>query len=393
MPYVDVTSFSATGIDVALKNAINLHMALFTNPFFFESPSDRWSFTDREALTTQLLLLMTEKGRRLLVFGRRRMGKTSLIKNAAEKAKVTFIYCDISTAANMSEVAHKLMGGAPEEEGGRLSKALEIAAKYLKSVGVSASKITITGELRPDDGSKTLESVLNVLNERAAENDEVWTICLDEFQEIRALGGPRVDWQLRGIMQEHRNLNYLFTGSDHRIVGWMTEPAAPFFKQLQQMEVGPIADDHLARWIEKRAKMGGLTVFPYGDQIVAMAGPCTGDIVRLAKAVFSFAIGKTPKEIIVTAFDSIGLVELHAEFLNHWRALSTNQRGVLRAIADGKAPTASDTLREYGFRATSTASTAVEALVERQFLVRTDDRVIFDNPFFRRWVQFNGQPR
>ncbi|HEY5213090.1 MAG TPA: ATP-binding protein [Acidobacteriaceae bacterium] len=368
-------------------------MTSFTNPFFFESPSNRWSFTDREALTDQLLQLMTEQGRRLLIFGRRRMGKTSLIKNAAEKAKITFIYCDISTAANMSEVARKLMDEAPKEEGGRLSKALEIAGKYLKSVGVSASKITITGELRPDDGNKTLESVLNVLNERAAENDEVWTVCLDEFQEIRALGGPRVDWQLRGIMQEHRNLNYLFTGSDHRIVNWMTDPTAPFFKQLQQMEVGPITGDHIARWIEKRAKIGGLSNFPYGDQIVAIAGPCTGDIVRLAKAVFSLAIGKAPKEIIASAFDSIGLVELHAEFLNHWHALSINQRGVLRAIADGKQPTSAETLREYGLRATSTASTAVEALVDRQFLVRTNAGMIFDNPFFRRWVQFNGQPR
>ncbi len=368
-------------------------MASFTNPFFFESPSDRWSFTDREALTEQLLQLMMEKGRRLLIFGRRRMGKTSLIKNVSEKAKVTFIYCDISTAANMSEVARKLMDEAPKEEGRRLFKALEIAGRYLKSVGVSASKITITGELRPDDGNRTLESVLNVLNERAADNDEVWTVCLDEFQEIRALGGPHVDWQLRGIMQEHRNLNYLFTGSDHRIVGWMTEPTAPFFKQLHQMEVGPIAADHMARWIEKRAKIGGLPIFPYGEQIVAVAGPCTGDIVRLAKAVFGFAIGKAPKEIIATAFDSIGLIELHAEFLNHWRALSINQRGVLRAVADGKPPTSSETLREYGFRATSTASTAIEALVDRQFLVRTNDGIIFDNPFFRRWVEFNGQPR
>lgn len=367
-------------------------MTSITNPFFFESPSDKWSFTDREALTDKLLQLMRESGRRLLIFGRRRMGKTSLLKNAAEKAKVTFIYCDISTAANLSEVARKLMDEAPPEEGGRLSKALEIAGKYLKSVGVSASKITITGELRPLDGNKTLEGVLNTLNERAAQNDEIWTVCLDEFQEIRALGGPKVDWQLRGIMQGHRNLNYIFTGSDHRIVGWMTEPTAPFFKQLQQMEVGPIERDHMARWIERRAKMGGLSPFPYGAQIVDKAGPCTGDIVRLAKTVFGLAIGRAPKDIVSAAFDSIALVELRAEFLNHWRDLSINQRGVLRAIADDKPPTAMATLREYGLRAASTAGTAVEALVDRQFLTRTDDSIIFDNPFFRRWVQSNGQP-
>ena len=366
-------------------------MTAFTNPFFFESPSDRWSFTDREELVATLLQLMREKGRRLLVHGRRRMGKTSLIKNAAEKAKATFIYCDISTAAGMNEVARKLMDAAPGVKGPRLGKALEIAARYLKSVGVSAGKVTLTGELRADDAGRTLEGVLNHLDARAADNDEVWTVCLDEFQEIRALGGPRIDWQLRGIMQRHRCLNYIFTGSDHRIVSWMTDPTAPFFKQLQQMEVGAIAEEHLARWIARRARLGGIGNFPRGEDIVAAAGPCTGDVVRLAKSVFSLAAGGARKDMITAAFDSIALVELQAEFLNHWRAMPMSQRGILRAIADGKPPTASDTLRDYGLRATSTASTALEALVDRQFLVRTGQGVIFDNPFFRRWVEFNGR--
>jgi hypothetical protein len=77
-------------------------------------------------------------------------------------------------------------------------------------------------------------------------------------------------------------------------------------------------------------------------------------------------------------------------FLDHWRSLSTNQRGVLRAIADGATPTSAETLRDHGSRANSTASTALEALVERQFLVRADYGIIFHNPFFRRWVEFNG---
>jgi hypothetical protein len=368
-------------------------MSTFINPFFFESPSDRWSFTDREDLIPKLHELMREKGRRLLVIGRRRMGKTSLIKNAAEKARATFLYCDVSTAANMHELSRKLMEAAPAEKGLRLSKALEIAGKYLKEVGIKASKITLTGELRPDAGDKTLEAVLNLLNARATENDEVWTICLDEFQEIRALGGPRIDWQLRGIMQEHRNLNYIFTGSDHRMLGWMTEPTAPFFKQLQQMEVGPIPAAHLARWIEKRARAGGVANFPSGEQIVAAAGPCTGDIVRLAKVAFAVAAGSAKKDVIAVSFDSIALVELHAEFLNQWRDRPLSQRGILRAIADGKPPSAAETMREYGLKAASTVATAVESLIERQFLVRTDeDGVIFDNPFFKRWVAFNGQP-
>jgi len=336
--------------------------------------------------------LMTERGRRMVVSGRRRMGKTALIKAAAGRARATFVYCDVSTATGLGEVARKLMGAAPAEGGLRLAKALEIAGRSLRSVGVSVGRITLSsGELRPEDGRKTLEGVLNFLNERAAANYEVWTVCLDGFEEIRAMGGPEGDWQLGGVTQEHKSLNYIFAGSDPRLVGWMT--GAGGSRQLQRPEVGPVGADELARWIDGRAGAGGLRNFSSGGRIVAAAGPCTGDIIRLAKAVFSLTTGNTPKDVVAAAFDSIALGDLHGEYVDHWRSLPASQRGMLRAIADGRQPTASDTLREYGLRAASTASTAIEALVERQFLVRTDAGVVFDSPFFRRWVAFNGPPR
>jgi hypothetical protein len=363
-------------------------MPSFTNPFFLGSAGE---VAGREALMPPLQQLMTERGRRMVVFGRRRMGKTALIRAAAGRARGTFVYCEVSTATGLGEVARKLMGAAPEEEGLRLGRTLEIAGRCLKSVGVSAGRITLTGELRSEDGRKTLEGVLNFLNERAAANYEVWTVCLDGFQEIRAMGGSEGDWQLGGVTREHKSLNYIFAGSDPRLVGWMT--GAGGSKQLQRMEVGPVGTDEMARWIDGRAGAGGLRNFSSGGRIVTAAGPCTGDIIRLAKAVFSVATGSTPKDIVAAAFDSIALGDLHGEYVDHWRSLPASQRGMLRAIADGRQPTASDTLREYGLRAASTASTAIEALVERQFLARTDAGVVFDSPFFRRWVAFNGPPR
>ena len=56
------------------------------NPFSFELPADRWSFTNREELLSRIEALMKERGRRALLVGRRRMGKTSLLLRAAEKA-------------------------------------------------------------------------------------------------------------------------------------------------------------------------------------------------------------------------------------------------------------------------------------------------------------------
>ena len=362
----------------------------FANPFFFESPSGRWAFTDREQLLPALADLLGQRGRRLLVFGRRRMGKTSLVQHAAAKAGHVFLYADLSTAASLNEFAAKLLAAAPKESDTRLASILGLARKHLKSFAIAAGKLTLSAELRTEAAEQSLEQVLNYLNARAGLDDTPWTVCLDEFQDIRTIGGDRAEWKLRGLIQSHRHLNYVFTGSDHRLVAWMTEPSAAFFKQLHQMEVGPIEAGHLARWIERRAITGGVSAFPYGESIVALAGPCTGDVVRLAKIAFDLVAAGRTKEVVPTAFDAIALVELNSEFQARWHGCPLTHRAVLRALSAGLPPTAAKTLRQFGLSSASTAQKAVESLIERQILARDAGALIFDNPFFRRWVSFNG---
>ena len=366
-------------------------MLRLPNPFFFETPSDRWAFTDRDDLVPKLTELMQARGRRLLVHGRRRMGKTSLMQNAAKKAGAVFIYCDVSKAAGLNEVARRLLEAAPPLEENLLKRVLRIAEKHFKTVTLSAHRVTLAGELRADDGPQTLEGVLNFLYEQAGVMDRPWTVCLDECQDLRQLMGERAAWLIRGITQPHRNLNYLLSGSDHRLVSWLTSPDAAFFKQLSQVDVGTIDAAHLAGWIERRAKVGGLARFPHGPEIVATAGPCTGDVARLAKVTFDLAAAGHTAGVVAAAYDAIALVELNTEFEAHWRNLTLTQRLVLRAVAGGKQPTSSATLRELGLKSASTAQKAIEALVERQFLVRESGKLIFDNPFFRRWVVFNNR--
>ena len=366
-------------------------MATLVNPFFFESPSDEPGFTDRAELLPRLTQIMTEKGRRALVHGRRRMGKTSLIRHAARLSRKTFIYCDVSIPASLTELAKHLLAGIPKPETSQVGRLLEIANRRLKTVSVTAKNIlSLVAEIRPDEAEKTLEDVLGTLNDLAADQDDIWTICLDEFQMIQRLGGDGIDWKLRGIMQDHRNLTYIFSGSDHRLIEWMTAADAPFFKQLQHIEVGPIEPGHLAGWIGKRAARGGLAPFPWAEEVIAAAGPCTGDIVRLAHQVFDLAASGAKGKLVAQGFDRIALEELKGPFLEKWGELYPPQRSVLRAIADGQSPSSEATLRNYNLRTASTATTAVRALVKTQVLIRINGTVGFDNPFFKRWVAYSG---
>lgn len=213
------------------------------NPFNFELPATRWSFTDREELLPRLERMMKGRGQRALLHGRRRMGKTSLLHHAAHQANVLWLFVDLSTAADLNEVAKKLLHLVPGPEERVAAKLLRIVQKYVK-LSVRAGKFVL-GELRePNEGAdlETLEQVLDFINERAALNDTAVAIAFDEFQDIRVLGGARAEWKLRGIMQRHAHVNYFFSGSNHQILQWMTEPKAAFYKQLETIPVGPIPD-------------------------------------------------------------------------------------------------------------------------------------------------------
>jgi hypothetical protein len=366
-------------------------MGTLVNPFNFESPADRWTFTDREELLPVLRQAMGERGRRLLLYGRRRMGKTTLIRNAARLAKVPFLYVDLAAAASLTEVANKLLQAVPQPGEDVAAKVLGLIRRHFKNLTFSAhGYFSLGGDFREKEAAANLDDVLNFINARADVTDELVTVCFDEFQDIRTLAGDRGEWRLRGLIQEHRNLNYFFSGSDHRLLEWMTEPNAAFFKQVQTVHVGPIAPGLLGDWIDARAQMGGLQGAGWGNEVVALAGPCTGDVVRLAKTVFDFHAAKRGAQAATAAFDAIALVDLRDEFVGRWHQCSASQRGVLRAIALGKAPHAADTLAAFGIRSASTAQSAIDALFDKQILTRDAEQLIFDNPFFRRWVEANA---
>jgi hypothetical protein len=363
---------------------------LIVNPFNFETPADRWSFTDREGLIPRIRDAMEQKRRRVLVHGRRRMGKTSLIKHAALLAKKPFAFVDLSTATNLKEVAKKLLGSVHVPNERTMAKTLRLLRQHVKLLSLKGDRFALSAELR-DPPEETLEQVLSFLDEFSAVSDQCVVVCMDEFQDIRKLAGDRAEWRLRGTIQHHEHLSYILSGSDCRLLQWMTEPDSAFYKQLEQIEVGPIAPELLAKWIDERGRRGGLPQAAFGSAVVEASGPCTGDIVRLAKQTFEFAAARRPGDIIADGFDAIALEYLGPEFGSMWHPLAPSQRSTLRAIAKGEAPFAAQTLLDYDLTV-GAAGTAIRALIDKQLLIRIGDAYAFDSPFFRKWVAVHGEP-
>jgi hypothetical protein len=104
------------------------------------------------------------------------------------------------------------------------------------------------------------------------------------------------------------------------------------------------------------------------------------------------AQGKTPEgQVVAKAFAMLTFTQLKHEFSARWHDCTLTQRALLRALAQGFAPTAAETVRKFGLRSPSTAQYAAKALIEMQILLRDiNDEIIFDNPFFKHWCKAQG---
>jgi hypothetical protein len=365
------------------------------NPFFFERIADRWSFTDRETLLPVIRKLLGERGRRVLFYGRRRMGKTSLIENAALQGPQKILKVDLSTVVSLTEAATRLLNQIPRPPDSLFGRIAKLVDEKLGSVSVSLWKFAFKADLRPAAGQANLETALDFIDSVAEAEDVITTIWFDEFQDIWKLGGEGIDWRLRGLSQKHRHVNYFFSGSDHRLLKRMTDPTAAFFKQIETVEVGAIDPALMAKWIDARMRQGGLGEAKIGSSVVALAGPCTGDIVRVARTAFDIlGASRKAQDSAARAMDDISLRQLHNEHSAFWRQMTFVQRAVLRALASNRSPQAAETVALYGIGSPSNAGAAIEALIDAQFLTRVPDGrgVLFDSPFFKRWVAANGSP-
>jgi hypothetical protein len=74
-----------------------------------------------------------------------------------------------------------------------------------------------------------------------------------------------------------------------------------------------------------------------------------------------------------------------------WEGGTDRERRLLRALAGDPdiEPTSTAARERYGLGAPSTVAKALSVLVAREVLARGGPRYVFDDPFFRRWVQLS----
>src|SRR5690554_7635274 len=373
------------------------------NPFRIGERVTGYHFADREEEVARIRAAMLSSSK-LLVYGPRRMGKSSAIWNAAESArrsrpKPIVVTADVATATNLFDVSARLL------------RSLYVETRWLKLrledlLGGLAPRVTVKLDEHggppaitfgidrrtadEEERRRVFEGVFKRLSAIREGSGRPVAVVLDEFQAVTRFAGESSEWHLRDVMQRHGDLAFVCADSQESLIHGMIGPERAFYKMFDLLPLGPIDEGVFADWIEERLARGSGVAPGVGMALVRMAGPRTQDVVQVARQLYfrGLAAGRHVEVPDVRAsFDEV--VRSETPLLRSiWSELSAQQQDVLRVVALGAERLYSAEVRDqYGLPGASSVHKAVETLVARGILVREGSAVTFDSPFFRRWVR------
>jgi hypothetical protein len=374
------------------------------NPFRVHGVVAEQFFTDRAAELQKIEATLREPAAKLLVYGPRRMGKTSALVRAIQrhgKAGGVAFLADMSTASTLVDIANRILEAAGRTLGHHWRDTVNDFVTRL-GLSITLTPDPATGLILPsldvrlrsapiEEQRDTLARTLNAIDALAEVRNATIGIVLDEFQEIQRFGGDTAEWHLRGIIQHHQHVSYVLAGSQAHIIERMLDQGRAFYGLADQLHFGPIDAAHMAAWLEDRMMRAGVTARGIGEQIVTLAGPRTRDIVQVARQCFDNCkiAGVATDADVPIAFEDV-VADQEAVFHSIWNRFTAQQQNVLRAVAsDQMGLTTAASIKRFAFTSSGAASNTASALIDAGHLVKSSSQTgyTFENPFFRRWVE------
>jgi AAA+ ATPase superfamily predicted ATPase len=215
-----------------------------------------------------------ENGEKMVIYGRRNMGKTSLIKNAIipdfrKKHPKSFVFfADLMQVKNMSSISSRLRISFEESfKDSFPAKALVDELKnYLKGINFNLSINPISGEpnfsITTGSGSTdvdfSIENIFRLINDNLLKKVP-GLIILDEFQDISMI--DEAEGIFRNALQKLGSTPVILMGSKKHILSKMfSNPAAPFADFGSDVEFHDIPYEEYHKYILERFKSSNLDI-------------------------------------------------------------------------------------------------------------------------------------
>jgi uncharacterized protein len=374
-----------------------------TNPFRFGDLALDDAFTDRADELRELEADILN-GQNVVIFAPRRYGKSSLVWRACQRLaakRVLTAQVDVMTAASKEQLAAKLAQAIYDDIATPLYRARDRATQIFRSLRITPTmtvdandgslSFAFTGGYSRQDVDATLEKLLQLPAELAAERKRRVCLVFDEFQEILELD-PGLPSLMRAVFQTQPEVAHVYLGSKRSLMERLFDDAnEPFWRSAKHMELGVIAPRAFALYIHDRFEATGRRIG--GDTIDGVLAITRGHPYATQELCYALWEETSPRRAAGRAELDAAVVRVlraeNAHFTLIWDQASRVQRAVLYALA--REPLVSATARDFrqrhGLPGASSVQRALDALVEDEVVLReAAGSYRIAEPFLAEWT-------
>jgi len=377
----------------------NNHIVMNRNPFVLSPTIPDELFCDRVAETQSLIKSITNQ-ENVVLTSPRRVGKTGLILHCFNQPAIQEQYITLSTdilhTTSFQEFILELgnaVFNTVAKRSDRLMKRFTACLRSLSgSFGYDPVAGTPTFDVKLGQISMpeyTLDEIFSYLENA----DKPCIVAIDEFQQVLKYQGTNMEALLRGRIQKLQNTNFIFAGSERRIMNEMFfSDKRPFFQSATLLQLEPIALPVYRDFVNYHFQEAGKRI---DDAAIEWVYQLFDGITMYMHKLFHDAFAETEQGETCTTGDmkrQAGLlIQQNAKRLQELLAYVTEQqKELLYAIAADKHVsqiTSSAFVKRHHLKSASAVQSAVRKLMEFDLITEQSKTFSVSDPLLRIWLE------
>ncbi|MBL0709003.1 MAG: ATP-binding protein [Sulfurimonas sp.] len=357
-------------------------------PFPYEIIASKEMFYGRDDEIKEMLSHI-KYSTNILLFSKRRMGKSTLIQNVLNSLSDEYIgiYIDIYNIITAQDFGSLLLNGITASSKGDVLKSIKKLSKIFKRVSVEPTFDVSTGKMgiKPSVSHLSfedqLEDAFNALFELSKTKKVV--LAIDEFQQITSIKDKKIDASLRKYMQEAHNISYIFAGSKRNLLNSLFEYKSPLYAMATPISLGALKLQDIYNYSKQYLNITKDIV----EYLYEKADKETKLIQMILHRLY---IDK--KRFSIIDKDSIDIImnEILLSKNDHYKALfeilSTNQKKAFKILSKhGEGLYSNDILYAENISRASMQS-SLKQLYAKEFIDKDDNKYFIPDRAFELWA-------
>lgn len=356
------------------------------NPFPYENIANKKTFYGRiEEL--KFLRQNISNSTNVLLFSKRRMGKSTLISNLFNKIKKDYycIYIDIYNMITAEDFAKLLFKGITEVQKGDVIKTIKSLSKLLRRVRLEPtfnsetsemSIRTIVNDLTFDE---LMEDAFKVLFELS--KDKKVVLAIDEFQQVSTIKDIKIDAILRKYIQKSENISYIFLGSKRNLLNSLFMYKEPLFEMATPYALKSIDIDEIYNYAKHHLKINRELI----AYIFSLADGETKLIQMLLYRLYiNYKNKLIKKDLIENELKEI-LILKNEHYKTLFDLFSMNQKKAFKLLSRFKKDLFTQKVLKEENLSRASMQSSLKSLYEKEFIDKEDDNWFIPDRTLELW--------